>query len=51
MKNAEKEWILELMKQVVKDTDKDFKDQTKSHAFIIGRLEGTIKACIDLLEG
>ena len=30
MKDSEKKWILEIIKQVVKDTDKDFTDQTKS---------------------
>jgi hypothetical protein len=48
MKN--KKYILELLKQSIIDTDEIWKTQSKSHAHIIGYLQGTIKGVIEELE-
>ena len=48
MKN--KKYILELLKQSIIDTDEMWKTQSKSHAHIVGYLQGTIKGVIGELE-
>ena len=48
MKNQE--YILELLKQSIIDTDKMWVTQSQSHAHIVGYLQGTIKGVIEELE-
>jgi hypothetical protein len=48
MKN--KKYILELLKQSIIDTDEMWEKQSKSHAHIVGYLQGTIKQVIEELE-
>jgi hypothetical protein len=48
MKNQE--YILELLKQSIVDTDEMFEKQLNSPAYIVGWLQGTIKQVIEELE-
>ena len=48
MKNQE--YILELLKQSIVDTDEMFEKQLYSPAYIVGYLQGTIKQVIEELE-
>jgi hypothetical protein len=48
MKNQE--YILELLKQSIVDTDKMWETKSESHAYIIGFLQGAIKIAIEKLE-
>lgn len=44
------ELVVEVLKKAIKDSDKMFKTKEQSDAYIIGMLQGTIKAIIDHLE-
>ena len=50
MTKKEKKALAEALKQALKTTDEIFINQTKSLAYIIGYLEGTIKTAIRELE-
>ena len=44
------ELVVEVLKKAIKDSDKIFKTKEQSDAYIIGMLQGTIKAIINYLE-
>ena len=48
MKNQE--YVLELLKESIVDTDKMWETKSESHAYIVGCLQGAIKIAIEKLE-
>ena len=50
MTKFEKQTLADLLKKAIEDTDQMFKTKSQSDAYIIGALQGTIKAVINHLE-
>ena len=50
MKKKNQKYIVELLKRSIIDTDEMWDTRSKSHAHIIGYLQGTIKSVIKELE-
>lgn len=50
MTKFEKQVLVDLLKKSIEDTNKMFTEKTESDAYIIGALQGTIKAVIQVLE-
>jgi len=50
MSELEKQVIVDLLKTVIADADEMFKTKSQSDAYIIGSLQGAIKAVINHLE-
>ena len=49
MSELEKQAIADLLEKAIEDTNKMFAEKTQSDAYIIGALQGTIKAVISHL--
>jgi hypothetical protein len=50
MTKFEKQTLADLLKKAIEDADQMFKTKEQSDAYIIGALQGTIKAVINQLE-
>jgi hypothetical protein len=50
MTKFEKQTLADLLKKAIEDADQMFKTKEQSDAYIIGALQGTIKAVINHLE-
>ncbi len=50
MTKKEKKALADSLKQVLEKSNELFQNQTQSHAYIVGYLEGAIKTAINELE-
>ena len=50
MTKFEKQVLVDLLKKTIVDAEEMFKTKSQSDAYIIGALQGTIKAVIQVLE-
>jgi len=50
MTKAEKQAIVDLLKKAIEDAEEMFKTKSHSDAYIIGTLQGSIRAVVNYLE-
>jgi hypothetical protein len=50
MNELEIKWVIRTLKNAIDGTEKMWRNEEQSHAFIIGYLQGTMKSVIEDLE-